>query len=208
MPADRLLGTLLRSLQTYTEQQDTPRLLSTAASLLISLQNPLNITILTGQLLTAPALWHRPEGLQTCLRLMGVFHSAILALLRREEEDAIDSQSQWYPTPTQGIPKDAWIKAVLKGADEKSPAWKHVMVISGLLLGVGQREDERLSPSIRDTLEQALVSSVNQALQEIRSGEEELAAHCVTLALNHTFGTISDFERSLIDYDVSVIVMI
>jgi hypothetical protein len=208
MPADRLLGTLLRSLQTYTEQQDTPRLLSTAASLLISLQNPLNITILTGQLLTAPALWHRPEGLQTCLRLMGVFHSAILALLRREEEDAIDSQSQWYPTPAQGIPKDAWIRAVLKGADEKSPAWKHVMVISGLLLGVGQREDERLSPSIRDILEQALVSSVNLALQEIRSGEEELAAHCVTLALNHTFGTISDFERSLIDYDVSAIVMI
>lgn len=25
MPADRLLGTLLRSLQTFTEQQDTPR---------------------------------------------------------------------------------------------------------------------------------------------------------------------------------------
>ena len=26
MPADRLLQTLLRSLQTYTDQQDTPRL--------------------------------------------------------------------------------------------------------------------------------------------------------------------------------------
>jgi hypothetical protein len=140
--------------------------------------------------------------LQTCLRVIGVFHSAILALLKREEEDAIDSQSQWYPTPTQGIPKDAWIKAVLKGADDKSPAWKHVMVISGLLLGAGQPDEERLSPSMRYALEQALVTSVNLSLQEIRRGEEELAAHCIALALNHTFGLIADLERSLIDYDV------
>jgi hypothetical protein len=204
MPADRLLGTLIRSLQTYTDQQDTPRLLATAASLLISLQNPLNITILTSQLLTAPALWHRPEGLQTCLRLIGVFNSAAVALLKREEEEAADSKSQWYPTPSQGLAKDAFAKAVLKGASDKSQAWKHPIVLAGLLLGFGPPEEERISHSLRSTLEQALVKSVNAGLQEIRGGDE-LGAQCIALCINHTFPLLPDFERTMIDYDVSFV---
>jgi hypothetical protein len=201
MPADRLLGTLIRSLQTYTDQQDTPRLLATAASLLISLQNPLNITLLTTQLLTAPALWHRPEGLQTCLRLVGVFSSAALALLRREEEEAADTRWQWYPTPSQGLPKEAWAKAVLKGASDKSQAWKHPIVIAGLMLGFGSPDEEHISRSLRSALEQALVKSVNAGLQEIRGGDE-FGAQCITFCINHTFPLLSDFERSMIDYDL------
>ena len=43
MPADRLLGTLLKALQTYTAQQDTPRLAAHASPermlLLITVQD-------------------------------------------------------------------------------------------------------------------------------------------------------------------------
>src|ERR1700761_3846183 len=178
MPADRLLGTLIRSLQTYTDQQDTPRLLGTAASLLDSLQNPLNISLLTSQLLTAPALWHRPEGLQTCLRLMGVFHSAAVTLLRREDQDALDSRAQLYQTPQRGMEKEAWVRAVIKGADQRSASWKHTIVASGLLLGFGAPEEERLGWGLRHSIEQTLVQSVNTSLGQIRHGEDELAGHC------------------------------
>ncbi|KAF2675342.1 hypothetical protein BT63DRAFT_420545 [Microthyrium microscopicum] len=216
MSADRLLGTLLRYAQTYTEQQDTPRFLSTAASLLVSLQNHRNITLLTSHLLSAPALWHRPEGLQTCLRLMGVSHSAALALLRREEQDAVDAQSQWYPPPSQGIPKNAWIKAVVKGATGgedgtgrfRSPAWKSVLVLTGLLLGFGPREEEALDANMRASLEQELIANVNKALEDVRAGGEELSGHALCLALNHVFPHLSDFERSLIDYDLLLPVLI
>src|SRR6201996_7575735 len=202
MPADRLLGTLIRSLQTYTDQQDTPRLLATAASLLDNLQNPMNISLLTSQLLIAPALWHCPEGLQTCLRLMGVFHSAAVALLRREEQDAQDSQAQLYQTPQRGMEKEAWVRAVMKGADQKSATWKHTIVAAGLLLGFGAPEEERLGWGQRHAVEQLLVQSVNLSLGQIRRGEDELGGHCISLALNHTFAMLPDFESSTIDYDV------
>jgi hypothetical protein len=204
MAADKLLATLLRSLRTYTDQQDTPRLLGTAASLLTNLQNPLNISLLTNQLLVAPALWHRPEGLQTCLRLMGVFHSAAVQLLRREEQDAQDSQAQLYQTPQRGMEKEAWVRAVMKGADEKSPTWKHTIVAAGLLLGFGAPEDERLGWSLRHSIDQLLVQSVNISLGQIRQEGDEIAGHCITLALNHTFAMLPDFERSILDYNVSV----
>jgi hypothetical protein len=218
MSADRLLGTLLRSLQTYTDQQDTPRFLSTAASLLVSLHNPLNITLLTTQLLTAPAQWHRPDGLHTSLRLMGVFNSAALAVLKRDEQDALDASSQWHhpAPPSPGVPKNAWVKAVLSGAavagpeppsgssgQYRAPAWKGALAVAGLLLGFGPREEEGLDDGMRFALEQELVRAVNKALEELRvGGEEELAGPAICLALNHTFPLISDFERTLIDYDV------
>jgi len=42
MPADRLLGTLLRSLQTYTDQQDTPRYQSSVQALLWTVTDDLS----------------------------------------------------------------------------------------------------------------------------------------------------------------------
>jgi hypothetical protein len=203
MPADRLLGTLIRSLQTYTDQQDTPRLLGTAASLLDSLHNPLNITLLTSQLLTAPALWHRPDGgLQACLRLMGVFHSAAQALIKREDEEARDAAAAWYQRPTQGLPRDAWVRAVAKGADDRSPRWKHSIVYAGLLLGFGPAEEERLAYGTRGMLEQELIKSVNMGLDEVRLGEPDLAGQCISLVLNHAFPLVPDVERASVNYDM------
>jgi hypothetical protein len=209
MSADRLLGTLLRSLQTYTDQQDTPRILSTAASLLVSLQNPLNISLLTTHLLTAPALWHRPDGLQTTMRLMGVFHSAALAILKREEQEANDALNQWYPTPSQGIPKNKWISAVMTGATgsdhsnarPKVAAWKAPMAAAGLILGFGPEEEEAIDRSTRWHLEDDLVKSINLGLEEVMAGEEELAGHSISLALNHVFPYLSDHYRALLNYD-------
>ncbi|KAK3676174.1 hypothetical protein LTR78_003924 [Recurvomyces mirabilis] len=203
MPADRLLGTLLRSLQTYTDQQDTPRLLGTTASLLTTLNNPLNVTLLTSQLLSAPAIWAYPEGLRTCMRCLSVFHSAAQALLKHEASprDRTADQDFTQLQLERTLPKDEWIRAVVSGADEHSPRWRHVLVLGGLLLGFGPREDESLSRSMRATLETGFVTAVNASLQEFEPGDE-LGQQAVTAIVNHCFPLLRDHERAQLDYDV------
>ncbi|KAK5160211.1 hypothetical protein LTR04_004765 [Oleoguttula sp. CCFEE 6159] len=203
MPADRLLGTLLRSLQTYTDQQDTPRLLSTAASLLTTLTNPLNTTLLVVQLLTAPAIWDRPEGLQTCLQCMGVFHSAAIAVIKHEaavrENGTPASISGQVPTAPR-LPLEDWVRAVVKGANERSERWRHLLVLGGLLIGLDSSDYEGVYKGLRRTLEEALVKAANLALEGIKTGDE-LGGYCIALVLNHSFGLLSDSERVQLDYD-------
>lgn len=202
MPGDRLLGTLLRALQTYTDQQDTPRLLGSASSLLTTLNNPLNVTLLTSQLLSAPAIWARPEGLKTCMRSLNAFYSAAQALIRHEhalkDKSADDDFEQLQFERT--LPKDDWIKAVINGADDHSPRWRHLLVMGGLLLGFGSIDEENISRSMRSTLEEALVTAVNLALEESVENDE-LGQQSMTLVLNHCFPSLSDYEREQLDYD-------
>ncbi|KAF2144126.1 uncharacterized protein K452DRAFT_246312, partial [Aplosporella prunicola CBS 121167] len=205
MPADRLLGTLLRSLQTYADQQDTPRLLGTAASLLTTLTNPLNIQLLTAQLLLAPAIWDRPDGLHTCLRFVGLFHSAARAVLKHDREVRHGTAPPLMPGQPPvggGLSTDDWVRAVVRGADERSQRWRHLMVLSGLLLAsaAGIEEEAVLSNSLRSTLEGALVQATNLALVEARDGDE-LGAHCIAMVLNHVFPTLREAERAQFDYD-------
>ncbi|EME45294.1 hypothetical protein DOTSEDRAFT_71108 [Dothistroma septosporum NZE10] len=209
MPADRLLGTLLRALQTYAEQEDTPRLFGTASSLLTTLNNPLNVTLLTSQILLAPAIWLRPEGLRTCMRCLSVFHAAARALLKHEDaliEGAADQDSVTLQ-PERTLPKDEWIKAALGGADEHSPRWRHTLVIAGLLLGFGRTEDENLSQSMRDTLGTALVTATNLALEETPE-DDELGLASITLALNHCFPYLPNHQRAQLDYGLVLPVLV
>ncbi|KAM3416205.1 hypothetical protein BST61_g7811 [Cercospora zeina] len=203
MPGDRLLGTLLRHLQTYTDQQDTPRLFGTASSLLTTLNNPLNVTLLTSQLLSAPAIWAYPEGLRSCMRMISVFHSAAQALVKHEHAvrdkvpDAEFSQLQHERT----LAKDDWIEAVIQGADDHSPRWRHLLAIAGLLLGFGNPDDENISNNMRHRLESALVTASNLALEETLD-DDEVGCGGITLVLNHCFPILSNFERLRLDYDL------
>ena len=176
-----------------------------------TLNNPLNITLLTHQLLVAPAIWQRPEGLRTTIRACSVFQSAVLSILKREDE-ALEAQSQnfWATTPPnlQNIPKEEWLKAVIKGADERSARWTHLIVLGGLLIGFGPREDERLSKSLRRTLEKGFVQAVNAGLKETRDYKDEFGSHTIAITLNHVFPLLSDLERAQIDYDLLLPVLV
>ena len=184
-----------------TETDLEKRLLGTASSLLTTLKNPLNVTLLTSQLLSAPAIWANVEDLRVCMRCLSVFHSAAEALvqhgnaLRDKTADREFSKLQLERT----LPKDDWIRAAVSGTDEHSPRWRHVLVIAGLLLGFGPPEDENLSRSMRSTLENALITATNLALEDLLE-DEELAQQTLTLVLNHCFPILSDFERSRLDY--------
>ena len=136
------------------------------------------------------------------MRSLGVFHSAAQALLRHEralKEKSADedfAQVQFERT----LPRDDWIKAVINGADDHSPRWRHLLVLGGLLLGFGPVDDENLSRSMRSTLESAWVTAANLSLEEIEE-DDELGMLTITLVLNHCFPHLADSERATLDYD-------
>ncbi|KAL1305564.1 hypothetical protein AAFC00_007170 [Neodothiora populina] len=201
MSSDRLLSALLRALQIYSDQQDIPRLLGTAVSLLTSLNNPRNVTLLTSQLLVAPALWSNPDGLRTSLSFMGVFHSSALRFLERER--ALNERGRNVPVVPNiesHLSLTEWTHAVIKGADEQSSASRHLLVLGGMLVGFGNQDDEILSRHFGETLRSALVKAANLALQESQHADD--LSHCeIALVLNHSFTYLSDIERSKIEYD-------
>ncbi|KAF2852691.1 hypothetical protein T440DRAFT_488222 [Plenodomus tracheiphilus IPT5] len=217
MPVDRLLTTLLRSLQTWTDQQDTPRLLGTASSLLTTLGNPHNLSLLTSHLLTAPALWDRPDGVRTPLRLLSVFHAAVTTLINHHHEVRYKKAPELQPGQPLvggGLSLDEWIRAIVAGADERSQRWKHLVVLGGLLIGIGNLEEQGLDlywvSAIRKRVEAALVRATNLALIEVRERSETdgLGGQTITLVLNHTFGCLADIERAQLDYDLLLPVLI
>ena len=136
------------------------------------------------------------------MRLLSVFHSAAQALMKHEnalrEKSSDDDFSQLQLERT--LPKDDWIRAVINGADDHSPRWRHLLVFGGLLLGFGPTEDEALSASMRSTIETALIKATNLALQEMLE-DDELGQESTTLVLNHCFPLLSDLERSQLNYD-------
>lgn len=134
---------------------------------------------------------------------MGLFHSASLAILQHERD--VREGVAKPPLPGQmpvggGMATEDWVTAVVRGADERSSRWKHLLVLGGLLMGSGADEDCRFPASLEAKLQSALVQATNLALIDVRDGDE-LGAHSIALVLNHTFPLLSDAERALIDYD-------
>ncbi|TGO74229.1 hypothetical protein BELL_0298g00100 [Botrytis elliptica] len=209
MPADRLLTTVLRAYQGVPDPAQTDRILGTTTSLLTTLTNPLNISLLTSHLLTAPAIWNNTDGLRICLRIISVFNTAAITVCKNEVESRNEHPpyDAYQPRKGGGIGSDDWARSVVKGADERSPRWQHLLVIAGVLLGMENGGRHGLSNGLRSTLERALVTAANLALENpMRDGI--LAAESIVLALNHAFPLLSDGVRAGLNYDSLVMIMV
>lgn len=171
------------------------RLLSTAASLFISLSNPLNITLLTSQLLTARAVWGQPDGVNTCLQVLRCFHGAASSLAQ-QGSSARDREVR--AVTGRKISGDEWIKAVIRGADGKSPRWRHLLPIGGILLGLQSRDH---GGPVERGVEKSLVKAMNLALEENRDARG-LPWHCITFVANYTFEVLSEADFAQIKHDV------
>ncbi|KAF4240191.1 hypothetical protein CNMCM6457_007967 [Aspergillus fumigatiaffinis] len=196
MATERSLGALLRSLQSTSELRDAINLLPTATSLLTLLGNPLNITLLASQLLSAPAIWEQPVDLQACRRIISVFNTAAIAILQNDEP----AEPRLPYAKPRKIEREDWVKAVVGGADERSPRWRHLLLLGGILIGFEGQNRQGLPWSIRTKLESALVTAAQLALEELDS-RDGIDAQCITLVLNHTFELLSDHDRRKISYD-------
>lgn len=135
--------------------------------------------------------------------MIGIFHTAGITILQYEKL-AEKEQSQPLPGPAAvggGLSREEWVTAVVRGADERSPRWKHLIVLGGLLSGFEAQGRGGLSASLKSTLESALVKATNLALGEARNGDE-LAGHCIVMVLSHTFDVVSESQKLGVDYDV------
>ena len=191
---DRSLATLLRSLQTSPSYVDASRLLGTATALLSSLTNPLNITLLSSQLLTHRILYPQPIELRKCRSIFSIFYSAAKRLSQQNDEPPQDQFAV-------RVSNDSWAKAVIKGADEGSSRWRHVILLGAVLLGMEEQGHGHLSSTLRAKIELALVTASNLALQE-DDREDPNCRNCVVFVINHTMEMLSDFHKAQLNYDL------
>lgn len=218
MPPDRLLNQVLADYQTtHHDPRQTDRLFGTTLTLLTELTNPLNLSLLTSQFLTAPAIWHRHSHSHShpdtdtdplrsiCLRVLSVYNTAAIHVQRNELENADKQRALGFgitsgPPVGGGLKSEAWARAVVKGADERTSRWQHLLVLAGILMGFEGNERQSLSAAMRRTLEGAVAMAANLALQSL-DREPPVARPAVVLALNWAFPLMSDASRDSVDCD-------
>ena len=213
MTTDRSLATLLRALQSASSDQDSSRssihsnttaipllilhrLLGSAATLLTLLTNPLNVTVLTSHILCAPAIWQNPDGLRTSIRILSVFHSASRHVLHNDDLENVAGQV----VRSALITRENWVVAVVKGVDDRSPRWRHLLALGGLFLGSHPQYEADAPKQIQRKLENAMVKATNLAIEELGTGNE-LADGSVVIALSHCFDILSPSARYQFNYD-------
>ena len=192
------------------------RLLSSATTLLTLLTNPLNLSLLTSHLLTAPAIWSSPipsaSDVRKSLQVLTTFHTAANYILNRENQ----------PSPTangflaaEGLPREDWTRAVVKGADNRSERWKHLLVLGGILTGFESHDRHGLSLKLRQSLEDAVVTATNLSLgaegeifqrpRSLRAGAPESPPRLQTgqltviVVLAHSFDLLSQSDKAALD---------
>ncbi|KAI1102955.1 peroxin 8 [Jackrogersella minutella] len=193
MPADRLLTAVLRAYQDTPNPTETDRIIATTTSLLTSLTNPLNISLLTSHFLTAHSIWHSPDGLRTCLRVLSIYNTAAIHVRKNEIENANNPKG---PLVGSGVTSEDWARAVAKGADERSARWQHMLVLTGILMGMEGDNRRSLSRGLRSMLEQAVVTAANLALEDPRH-TGPLGRDAVVLALTYAFPLLPESAKQL-----------
>ncbi|TQS34821.1 hypothetical protein Golomagni_04783 [Golovinomyces magnicellulatus] len=191
MQAERLLTNVVNSYRRNDlKTQDVDLVFSNTISLLTSLTNPLNITLLTSQLLTAPAIWNRPSGIAISYPIS----------IRKGEPQSHSKIIESLSLSRVGIESNEWVKAVVKGLDERSARWRHTLVIAGIILGMEGQNGQRLSRKLRNDIENAMVTAINLALNQPGTSSI-IAASSIVLALNHTFPVLRKDIQEKFDYN-------
>ncbi len=193
-PTDSMLKTVLEAYHREHDPSFTPKILGSTVSLLTTLSNPLNVHLLTSQLLRSPAVWSgASEDAGLWLKTISVFNSASITV--RKQNEGNDSSLLGYPRPGGGLKVDEWVIAVVKGCDEHSERWQHCLVLAGILLGMESQDARGMSRGMRAKVEGALVMAANTSL-----AIPTVANIAVVLALNHAFGVLSEDAKRILDH--------
>lgn len=196
MPADRLLNTVLQYYQDVHDAPRTEQIIGTTTHLLTQLSNPLNLGVLTSQFLTARAIWQRPEGLRTAIRIISIYNTAA-SRVREFELDGLKAEG---PREGGGLRCAEWTRAVIKGADDRSKRWQHLLVLTGVLMGMEGNDKRTLGRTLRHTVQDAVVTAANLAL-ETHVADGPLAGASIVLALNFVFPLLSEQQQLEINCD-------
>lgn len=197
MPADRLLNTVLQYYQDVHDAAKTDQIYGSTVHLLTQLSNPLNLGVLTSEFLTAPAIWHQTGGVRTSMRIMSVFNTAAM----RVQEYEATFANRKGPYEGGGLRCDEWVRAVVKGADDRSRRWKHLLVLTGVLIGLEGNNRRSLSRSLKNTLEGAVVTAANLALQG-QAEDGPIAGASIVMALNFALPLLSEYHQRQLNCDL------
>lgn len=96
---------------------------------------------------------------------------------------------------------------MVKGLDDRTPRWQHLLIICGVLIGMEGQERLGLSRGLRTTLENAMVTAVNMALESPASAGS-LGSESIVLALNHAFPLLSHGIANDLNYDGLLMIMV
>jgi len=117
MVVDRRLDNILRILlqpgQADPNRPEGSRVYASAANILATLTNPLNVSLLSTQILVSPAIWQSPDGLRAALRTFGVFQSAVLGKI--ETPGVILGVEDWLNALVRGANQNGGLEAVFAG---------------------------------------------------------------------------------------------
>ena len=138
---------------------------------------------------------------------MSLFHSAAIA--KAKAEAGLDGEAK--DRYTSGIRKaeasdiklQEWVQAIVMGADDRSPRWRHALLLGGLLVGMRNQEVLSIPASLEVGLSIGLVRSVNFALDAFRQ-EDPFPGSCLALILAQCFADLPERERARLNYDVSM----
>ncbi|RGP67798.1 peroxisomal membrane pex17 [Fusarium longipes] len=194
MSTDRLLRTVLQLYQDIHDAAKTEQIIGSTTHLLTELTNPLNLGLLTSQLLSAPAVWFQPGGIRTSVRVISIYNTAAARIHNYE----VANRDRKEPHEGSGLQCEEWTRAVVMGADERSKRWQHLLVLTGVLMGMESSNRQSLSRGMRNTLEEAVVMAANMALEK-REEDGPVAGASIVMALNFAFSLLSDYHRSLIN---------
>lgn len=131
--------------------------------------------------------------------MLQAFRSAT-SLVLQEEGSARSTEATLI---RRRIALEPWVRAVIKGADAESPRWRHLLPISGLLLGMERHPIRTFNSGMKGNLCHALVKATNMALEETRE-TDGLPRHCITLVLNYTFEMLPEAQWRQIIHDVFI----
>lgn len=99
------------------------------------------------------------------------------------------------------LAKTEWITAIIKGADDRSPRWRHLLAFAGLLLAISAADREQIPQSTRQTVEGAIIKAVNIALRKAEC-EDALAMKSLPVVLSQVFDLLSDNHKLDLNHDL------
>ncbi|PWW79554.1 hypothetical protein C7212DRAFT_356384 [Tuber magnatum] len=187
---DNILRILLQPGAADPNNADASSVYASAATVLATLTNPLNVSLLSTQILISPAIWEENfDGLKAGLRVFGVFQSATVGKFE-----------------TQGsiLSVEEWISALVRGANNNVPRWKHLLLLGGVLSA--DQERSQLPRVTRTSLEQAFCRAVNLSVES--NARHELEADVLSLVLSHAIQCLSRRAKEAIHYDALLPVIV
>lgn len=154
------------------------------------------MTLLTNQILSAPAIWNPSISLETLAQIINVYSSASTNLLNRQEAS---HPSGRFQTP-RSLNLEDWIAATLKGAHREIPSARQVLVLAGLLRGWQSHGRHNQNGHIRTKIQGALVHAVNVSLQD-QSPKNAITDLGLLIGLSQVFDSLEIKHKAILDHD-------